>query len=82
MEIDSAALCGTLDEGVAKGAIAQPLAAQLGRTLAEAYASHTQRPCKQSRNEGYVRIETFAGDPPLIERINRGPLRHGKGGTP
>ncbi|WP_416990516.1 UvrD-helicase domain-containing protein [Alistipes communis] len=69
VEIDSAALCGTLDEGVAKGAIAQPLAAQLGRTLAEAYASHTQRPCKQSRNEGYVRIETFAGDPPLIERI-------------
>ena len=69
VETDSAALCGTLDEGVAKGAIAQPLAAQLGRTLAEAYASHTQRPCKQSRNEGYVRIETFAGDPPLIERI-------------
>ena len=69
VKIDSAALCGTLDEGVAKGAIAQPLAAQLGRTLAEAYASHTQRPCKQSRNEGYVRIETFAGDPPLIERI-------------
>ena len=53
VETDSAALCGTLDEGVAKGAIAQPLAAQLGRTLAEAYASHTQRPCKQSRNEGY-----------------------------
>lgn len=30
--------------------------------------AHTA-PRKQSRNEGYVRIETFAGDPPLIERI-------------
>ncbi len=69
VETDSAALRRTLDEGVEKGAIAAPVAAQLGRTLADAYGTHTQRPCKQSRNEGYIRIETFAEEPPLIERI-------------
>ncbi len=69
VEADSATLCRALDEGVAKGAIAEPVAARLGTTLAEAYATHTQRPCKKSRNEGYIRIETFAVEPPLVERI-------------
>ena len=69
VESDSAALRTALAEGVDKGAIDAALADRLGRTLADAYASHTQRPCKQSRNEGYVRIETFADEPPLIERI-------------
>lgn len=69
VETDSAALRRTLDEGVEKGAIAATAAARLATTLADAYASHTQRPCKQSRNEGYVRIETFAEEPPLVERI-------------
>ncbi len=69
VETDSAALRVMLAEGVEKGALDAASADRLSRTLADAYASHTQRPCKQSRNEGYVRIETFAEEPPLIERI-------------
>ena len=69
VETDSTALRVMLAEGVEKGALDAASADRLSRTLADAYASHTQRPCKQSRNEGYVRIETFAEEPPLIERI-------------
>jgi len=69
VEIDSAALRELLDEGVAAGSLAAATAGRLASTLADAYASHAQRPCKRSRNEGYIRIETFAEEPPLVERI-------------
>ena len=66
---DTLALRRTLDEGVARGALAAAVAGRLAATLADAYATHTQRPCKRSRHAGYVRIETFADKPPVVERL-------------
>lgn len=66
---DAAALRTQLDEAVAAGMLSAPSGRELGGMLESAYASHIQRACKRSRNEGCVRITTYDDEPPLIERI-------------
>ena len=42
---------------------------ELAGTLPRAYADHCQTPCKRGVNGGYVSVETFTEQPPLVERI-------------
>jgi len=63
----------TLNEGVAaaaaRGDIGVREAEQLHDTLRNAYRSHEQVPRRRADRPGYVSVETFAGRPPVVERI-------------
>lgn len=37
--------------------------------LEKAYRGQRQTPCKQSQNGGYISVETFLREPPLVERV-------------
>lgn len=66
---DNAALDARLDEAVARQEIAAATAAQLRGTLADAYCGHAQKPRRKAPVCGYVSVETFAGEPPVVGRI-------------
>jgi len=66
---DNEALNARLDEAAARQEIAPTRAAELHDTLADAYRGHTQQPRRKASVPGYVSVETFDGQPPVVERI-------------
>lgn len=58
-----------LQSAVESKAMRPQAAAQLRDTLRHAYEGHTQTPYKRAEHDGYIRIETFDGQPPVIKRI-------------
>ncbi len=69
VEIDSKALEMTLKSAVEKGTLSKESADELSVTLTNAYYRHAQQPCHTSQNEGYISVETFEEEPPVIECI-------------
>lgn len=69
VEIDAAALKATLKSAVEKGTLSEQSGQELGGTLTNAYHRHAQKPCHRSDNDGYIAVETFDDEPPVIERI-------------
>jgi len=68
---DNAALNTQLAEAAACGDLDPATAAQLRDTLADAYRNHAQKPRRQASVPGYVCIETFDKQPPVVGRICR-----------
>ena len=66
---DNAALDARLDEALARQEIAAATAAQLRGTLADAYRGHAQKPRRKASVPGYVSVETFDEQPPVVGRI-------------
>lgn len=62
-------LSAELDEALACGAIARDLHGELRGMLARAYTAHTQTPRRTDGNPGYVTVEEFADEAPLIEAV-------------
>jgi len=69
VEKSNAAMNAMLAEAAEKGAMPAAAADSLRDTLKRAYENHTQTPRKRAASDGYVRIETFAEEPPVVERI-------------
>jgi ATP-dependent exoDNAse (exonuclease V) beta subunit len=68
---DNDIICKKLREGVQQQVLAAHTAQTLESLLTDAYASHHQNSCKQSAQEGYIRIETYPNEeqPPIIDHI-------------
>ncbi len=66
---DNEALDTRLHEAAARGDIAPAVASSLAGTLARAYAGHIQQPRRKASVAGYVSVETFDEQPPVVERI-------------
>ncbi len=69
VEADNAALDTRLDEAAARREIAPDIAAQLHGTLCNAYRGHAQKPRRKASVSGYVSVETFDEQPPIVGRI-------------
>ena len=66
---DNLLLNETLSKAADAGAIDPAEAASLHDTLADAYRGHAQTPRRKAEHPGYVSVETFAEQPPVVERI-------------
>ncbi len=66
---DNDALNATLHTALEHGKIDQRLYGELYDTLQKAYNGHRQRACKRAENRGYVCIERYSDEPPLIRCI-------------
>ncbi|MBQ5396517.1 MAG: UvrD-helicase domain-containing protein [Alistipes sp.] len=66
---DNVILNQKLDEASANGTITTKTHQELYNTLENAYTSHEQTPRKKSQKCGYVRVEPFDEQPPIIECI-------------
>lgn len=69
VETVNALLNISLAEAVRKGALPKTAAEELCDMLKNAYTDHAQLACKKGTMPGYVRIDTCAGPPPVVERI-------------
>ncbi len=69
VEADNMALNALLDEAAGDGYISAEAAGELRDTLKGAYKEHAQTP--RRKGTGYVSVTTFAGEPPVVERICR-----------
>lgn len=69
VEADDTRLTGILSEAVRQGTLDPGAEAELQGMLSKAYADHVQVPRKRSPHPGYVRMETCAGPPPVVDRI-------------
>ena len=69
VERDNADLDAALLKAAERGSLSRSGYDDLRGTLRSAYEGHAQTPRRKSRNEGYVRIETFEQTPPLVECI-------------
>ena len=69
VERDNADLDAALLKAAERGSLSRSGYDDLRGTLSSAYEGHAQTPRRKSRNEGYVRIETFEQTPPLVECI-------------
>lgn len=69
VEADNRALNTLLDEAAARGDMDTGAAAELRDTLGNAYSEHAQIPRRKGENPGYASVETFAEQPPVVERI-------------
>ncbi|MEG2613949.1 MAG: UvrD-helicase domain-containing protein, partial [Alistipes sp.] len=66
---DNAQLNTVLTTAAETGGLPTEIAAALTDTLAHAYRGHEQTAARRSENTGYVRIDTFDKEPPLVECI-------------
>ena len=69
--LDNALLNDLLDEAVEQHNLKQKVADELRDTLQSAYYESSQEPRRQNDHEGYIRVEEFEEEPPIIERICR-----------
>ncbi|MBR5464286.1 MAG: UvrD-helicase domain-containing protein [Alistipes sp.] len=67
--IDNTLLNSQLDEAVANGNLNERVAASLRDTLHNAYLNTEQIPRRKNRHEGYVSVEEYDKEPPIIARI-------------
>ena len=65
---DNRALNETLAKASEEGSVDPAEAAALRDTLADAYRGHAQLPRRKAEHPGYVSVETFAEQPPVVER--------------
>ena len=66
---DNRALNEALSKAADEGSMAPAEADKLYDTLAAAYREHAQIPRRKAEYPGYVSVETFAEQPPVVERI-------------
>ena len=66
---DNRELNRLLGEAAERGDIDRAEAARLHDTLADAYRDQAQLPRRKAEHGGYVSIETFDCEPPVVERI-------------
>ena len=66
---DNLALNTGLQAAAETGAISRAEADALRDTLANAYRQQAQTPRRKGQHPGYVSVETFDGEPPVVERI-------------
>ncbi len=71
VERDNAELNAALLKAAENGTLSRRCYDELRDTLGKAYEGHAQTPQRKSRNEGYVRIETFEQTPPIVECIEQ-----------
>ena len=71
VELDNALLNDLLDEAVEQHNLKQKVADELRDTLQSAYYESSQEPRRQNDHEGYISVEEFEEEPPIIERICR-----------
>ncbi|MBQ5620677.1 MAG: UvrD-helicase domain-containing protein, partial [Alistipes sp.] len=69
VELDNALLNDLLDEAVEQHNLKRKVATELRDTLKSAYHESSQEPRRQNDHEGYIRVEEFEEEPPIIERI-------------
>ena len=69
--LDNALLNDLLDEAVEQHNLKQKVADELRDTLQSAYYESSQEPRRQNDHEGYISVEEFEEEPPIIERICR-----------
>lgn len=67
--LDNALLNDLLDEAVEQHNLKQKVADELRDTLQSAYYESSQEPRRQNDHEGYISVEEFEEEPPIIERI-------------
>lgn len=70
-EADNAALNHELADAAARGHISTQEAAELYDTLKNAYRQAAQHPKRTTEHEGYICIERYDEEPPVVERICR-----------
>lgn len=63
------AVQGHLQERLAEGQISDSLRGELLEALPMAYREHRQRPRKRSKKEGYISIQSYEKQPPVVERV-------------
>lgn len=66
---DNASLNNQLAEAAARGDITQQQAAALQDTLRDAYLQVAQHPRRNEEHEGYISLESYDEEPPVVERI-------------
>ena len=66
---DNAKLNRMMDEAREKGAITLAEEAAWKDMLKNAYAGHAQNAKRKAEHEGYVSLETYTDEPPIVERI-------------
>ena len=66
---DNRWLNDSLAAAAARGDISAAECSAWSDTLADAYREHAQIPRRKAEYPGYVSVETFAGHPPVVERI-------------
>lgn len=69
VEADNASLNALLQEAADEGAVSPAVRDELADTLRRAYDRHAQTPKRGGKNEGYVRVEKYEDEPPLVECI-------------
>lgn len=69
VDTDNAVLNGLISKAAERGDLTNAEAAELHDTLSDAYRAMEQRPVRQAEHPGYVSVETFVGEPALVERI-------------
>ena len=66
---DNKILNNILKEALDQGTLPSEDYNELKDTLKHAYANHKQTPRLQGEHSGYVRVETYNDEPPVVERI-------------
>ena len=66
---DNELLSTRLDQAVADGTLTAEAADSMRGIMSQAYDAHDQNPRKRCEREGYVRVETYGAEPPLVECI-------------
>ena len=69
VDIDNENLNATLQEAMESGNISESCYNELLDTLSSAYENHQQKAQKSLSRDGYVKVERYEGEPPLIECI-------------
>lgn len=69
VSIDNANINAELEEALNNGNLSQKSFEELQNTLSDAYTGHSQTAKKSSTREGYIRVERYEDEPPLIECI-------------
>lgn len=69
VDADNAALNAIVREAADEGVLSAEARDELLDTLRRAYTGHAQTPRHRGSNEGYVRVERYDDEPPLVECI-------------
>ncbi len=69
VRIDNSALNGSLSEAVERGGLSQESCGELHNMMQSAYREHSQVAKRKSEAEGYICIERYDEEPPIITTI-------------
>ena len=69
VRLDNALLNNELHTAVGEGNLKPTVAEELYDTLQNAYSRAAQEPQRKNAHEGYISVENFDDEPPIIERI-------------